>query len=65
MNSPGELIYLNVSNDICLKQLEKRRKENPERPIYDAESMFNEVSRYFQEPNQSEGFSIQVVERNA
>jgi predicted kinase len=64
-NAPNELIYLNVSNDICLKQIEKRRVEHPERAIFDTESMFNEVTRYFQEPEQSEGFNIHVVERNA
>ena len=64
-NAPNELIYLNVSNDICLKQIEKRRIEIPERAIYDTESMFNEVTKYFQEPDESEGFNIQVVERKA
>ena len=64
-NAPNELIYLNVSNDICLKQIEKRRIEIPERAIYDTESMFNEVTKYFQEPDESEGFNIQVVEPNA
>lgn len=53
-----------MSNDICLKQIEKRRIELPERAIYDTESMFNEVTKYFQEPDQSEGFNIQVKERN-
>ena len=61
-NAPNELIYLNVSNEICLKQIEKRRIEHPERAIYDTESMFNEVTNFFQEPDQSEGFHIQVVE---
>jgi adenylate kinase family enzyme len=64
-NAPNELIYLNVSNEICLKQIEKRRVEHPERAIFDTESMFKEVTRYFQEPEQSEGFNIHVVERNA
>ncbi len=64
-NAENELIYLNVSNDICLKQIGKRRVENPERAIYDTEEMFIEVTRYFQEPEQIEGFNIQVVERNA
>lgn len=63
--SPTELFYLNVSNDICLRQIEKRRMENPERAIYDTEAMFNEVTKYFQEPNPNEGFNIQVVEQSA
>lgn len=63
-NSPNELIYLNVSDDICLRQIEKRRLEQPERAIYDTKSMFIEVTKYFQEPDQSEGFNLQVVIRN-
>ena len=63
-DAPNELIYLDVSNDLCLKQIEKRRIEQPERAIYDTESMFNEVTKYFQEPDESEGFNIKVVERN-
>lgn len=63
-NSPNELIYLNVSDDICLRQIEKRRLEQPERAIYDTESMFIEVTKYFQEPDQSEGFNLQVMVRN-
>ena len=64
-NAPNELIYLNVSNHVCLRQIEKRRLEQPERAIYDTESMFIEVTKYFQEPDQSEGFNLQVVDRNA
>jgi adenylate kinase family enzyme len=65
VNAPNELVYLKVSNDVCLRQIEKRRLEQPERAIYDTESMFIEVTRYFQEPDQREGFNLQVFERNA
>lgn len=63
-NAPNELIYLNVSNDVCLKQIEKRRLEQPARAIYDTESMFIEVTKYFQEPDQSEGFNLIVINRS-
>ena len=63
-NAPNELIYLNVSNEVCLRQIEKRRLEQPERAIYDTESMFLEVTKYFQEPDQSEGFNLHVVDRS-
>jgi len=63
-NAPNELIYLKVSNDVCLRQIEKRRLEQPEREIFDTESMFTEVTKYFQEPDQSEGFNLQVLDRN-
>lgn len=64
-NAPHELIYLKSSNDVCLRQVEQRRKEKPERAMFDTENMFNEVTRYFQEPDQSEGFNILVLERNS
>ena len=64
-NAPNELVYLKVSDDVCLRQIEKRRLEQPEREKYDTESMFTEVTKYFQEPDQSEGFKLQVLERNA
>lgn len=60
---PHELIYLNVSDDICLKQIETRCLEQPERAKFDTESMFIEVTKYFQEPHQSEGFNFQVIKR--
>lgn len=63
-NAEHELIYLKASNEICLEQIMKRRIEKPERALYDTESMFNEVTQYFQEPDRSEGFNIRVVERN-
>lgn len=63
-NAANELIYLNVSNDVCLRQIEKRRLEQPERATFDTESMFIEVTKYFQEPKHSEGFNLQVVVQN-
>lgn len=60
VNAPDELIYLDVSNDICLKQIAKRRQEEPGRAIYDTESMFTEVTGYFQEPDENEGFNLHI-----
>jgi adenylate kinase family enzyme len=55
-----ELIYLNVSNDLCLKRIAKRRIDHPERARFDTESVFNEVITHFKEPEQDEGFNIRV-----
>ena len=59
-NAPHELIYLNVSNELCLKRIAQRRIELPERAAFDTESVFNEVTRYFEEPGENEGLNIQV-----
>ena len=64
-NAQNELIYLNASDDVCLRQIKKRSLEQPERAIYDTESMFLEVTRHFQAPDPNEGFNLQVVEHNA
>ena len=64
-NAPGELVYLDVSNDLCLRQIERRRIEQPERAVFDTEAMFRKITGYFQAPDESEGFTIKVVQRGA
>lgn len=63
--APHVLIYLKMSNELCLKQIAQRRIEQPDRADFDTESVFNEVNKYFEEPSKNEGLNIQVVERNA
>jgi len=58
IDAPHELIYLDVSNKICLKQIAKRRLEHPERASTDTEAMFEQVTKYFVEPSSDEGFNI-------
>ena len=53
-----QLIYLNVGNELCLKQIAKRRTEQPERAVFDTEEVFTYVTRYFEEPHQSEGLNV-------
>jgi len=62
-HAPHELIYLKVSNERCLRQIAQRRIEQPDRANFDTESVFNEVTKYFEEPRQNEGANIHVVER--
>lgn len=61
---PHSLIYLDVANDVCLKQIEKRRIEQPERTKTDTVEMFEQVTRYFVEPIHAEGFNITQVSSN-
>ncbi|WP_242597620.1 AAA family ATPase [Billgrantia antri] len=53
-----ELIYLDQSDDVCLARIAQRRLENPERQRTDTEEMFYQVTKYFEEPSESEGFNI-------
>ena len=59
-----ELLYLNVSNEVCLRQIGQRRIEQPEtsRPLTRAE-MFHHVTGYFEEPCADEGFNIRQIDR--
>lgn len=60
---PHELFYLAVDDEVCLKQLRQRQKEQPERAQFDTEEVFRMVTGYFEPPEKSEGFNIKVVER--
>jgi|JI8StandDraft_1071087.scaffolds.fasta_scaffold128387_2 adenylate kinase family enzyme len=63
-NIPHKLIYLKAENQICLKRLEKRRQTFPERSKFDNEEVFNQVTSYFQEPTEDEGFNMEVIEQS-
>ncbi|EWH01487.1 AAA family ATPase [Halomonas sp. BC04] len=60
---PHELYHLAVDDEICLKQLKQRQKEQPERAQFDTEEVFRVVTGYFEPPEVSEGFNVKVVER--
>jgi len=52
------LVYIDLPNDICLKQIVQRRIEQPQRAATDTEEMFEQVTKYFVEPSPEEGFNI-------
>ncbi len=62
---PHELHYLSVDDEVCLKQLKQRQKEQPERAQFDTEEVFRMVTDYFEPPEESEAFNIQIVERKS
>lgn len=64
VEAKSELIYLKVNDELCLKQIAKRRVEEPAREKFDTEEMFYHVTKYFEEPDASEVTSFKVVERN-
>ncbi|GBO85672.1 cell division protein ZipA [Marinobacter salsuginis] len=59
---PHEPYYLLVDDEVCLKQLKQRQKEQPERAQFDTEEVFRMVTGYFEPPKESEGFNLQIVE---
>jgi predicted kinase len=58
---PHKLIYLEASDNLCLKQIKIRRKTNPERAQFDTEEVFHQVTSYFQPPLNHECFNVEVV----
>ncbi|VEP14740.1 conserved hypothetical protein [Hyella patelloides LEGE 07179] len=60
---PHKLYYLEVSDELCLKQIEQRRKTIPSRADFDTEEIFHQVNSYFQTPTEEENFNIQIVKR--
>ena len=52
------LVYLNISNEQCLKQIAQRRIEQPERAQFDTEAVFNQVTQYFEVPSDDEGLDL-------
>ena len=65
IEAPHNLVYIELENEACLRQIEKRRTEQPERSETDTPEVFEQVTRYFVEPNSSEGFNLTVVRKNA
>lgn len=64
VNSETELIYLKISNELCLKQLAKRRIEQPSRAAFDNEEVFYYVTQYFEEPVENEVTTLNVAVKN-
>lgn len=60
-----ELVFIDVPDELCLHQIEKRRSEQPERSATDTVEMFCAMLQYFEPPNSSEGFNVKRVGKNA
>ena len=55
------LIFLDISNERCLEQISKRRKEQPKRASFDTEEMFHHVTKYFETPMEKEGLELTII----
>jgi len=63
INAIHQLIYLHVDDKTCIKQIAKRRVEQPERAAFDTEEMFHHVTKYFEVPIESEQLQMTVVSK--
>jgi predicted kinase len=65
IQAPHDLIYIDQKNEVCLKQIEKRRTQQPERAATDTKEMFELVTKHFVAPTPEEGFNITIIAGNA
>lgn len=63
INANHQLIFLNLNNEQCLRQIAQRRNEQPERAAFDTEETFTYVTKFFEAPKASEGLNIIELER--
>ncbi|MBO1256256.1 ATP-binding protein [Alteromonas sp. 5E99-2] len=61
IDAQHNLVYIDLPNEVCLSQIEKRRREQPERAATDTPIMFEQVTKYFVAPSLDEGFNITIV----
>jgi len=61
-NSHHVLYFLDVPENTCKIQLEKRATEVPERAATDTPEMFDAISKFFEPPTDDEGLNIAVVD---
>lgn len=60
-NTQYELWYLERTDDTCLAQIAKRRVEQPQRAKFDTETVFHQVTQYFEAPTASENLYLVSV----
>jgi len=63
VGAPHRLIYLKADDELCLSQIAKRRREQPERAAFDNEETFRKMTRHFEEPAASEGLEMEAIEQ--
>lgn len=60
-----QMIWLNLSDEQCLKQIAKRRLEQPERAAFDTEAVFHQVTAFFEPPTAEEELNLMTVTSTA
>lgn len=65
IDAPHNLVYIDVADEICLLQIEKRRIEQPDRAATDTVEMFTQMTKYFVARETEEGFNIIDVQKYA
>ncbi|MFM2479887.1 AAA family ATPase [Celerinatantimonas sp. YJH-8] len=61
VQAPHCLIFVDVTNERCLRQIAQRQVEQPERMSTDTAEMFEQMTKYFVEPTSDENFNITII----
>lgn len=64
VNAAHNLVYIDLENEECIKQIMQRRIEQPDRAATDTEEVFHQVTKYFEEPKTDEGFNLTIITKN-
>jgi len=57
-----QMIWLDLNDEQCLKQIAQRRLEQPERAAFDTEAVFHQVTAFFEPPTADEHLNIVTSE---
>ena len=63
-NVSHQLHYLEVDDELCHRQLKHRSADLPEGAAFTSEDEFNDVNRYFQAPEDDEGWNVKRYVRD-
>jgi len=58
-----KLLYLKADDELCLRQIEKRKNEQPERYRFDNKEMFYKVTSFFEEPLDNEELIVEIINK--
>ena len=61
INCEHQLIYLDVDDATCIRQIQHRRESSLKSSPMETESTFYQISDYFSAPEAEEGFKIQRI----
>lgn len=64
IQTPHDLIYIDLPNDVCIERIAKRRAEQPGRAAPDTTEMFEKVTKYFVALTSDEGFNTTMISEN-
>lgn len=58
IEAPHRMLYLDASNEVCLRHIAQRRIDYPERNATDSVEIFEAVTKFFTAPSPEEGFNL-------